>query len=311
MSETRLLMDTYCTITIVTDSQEGNALLDEAFTLCEELEALLSITLDGSDIWRVNHAGGQPMTVDARTIEVIERGIEFGELSDGMFDITIGRLSRLWDFGGEPRVPAATERDNAQATVNYRQIILSKDAADLDIGGTVQLQSPDAWLDLGGIAKGYIADRIAEFLTENGIENALIDLGGDIVALGNRNDGTSWRLGVRKPFGSMDEFIGVIEVTDAAVVSSGVYERQFEQDGVLYHHIIDPKTGMPARSDVISATIIADDAVTGEGLSTIAILAGSERIREICEQTPGFIGAVIILDDFEEITFGDLRLLPQ
>jgi len=304
VSEARLLLDTVCTITIHDSDGSFDAealadILDRAFEICRELEKLFSITIEGSDIWRINHAGGEPVEVDSHTIEVIKAGLEFGGLSGGMFDITIGRLSRLWDFGSSNRVPKTSEIDEAQMTVDYRQLNIN--------GNFVQLDNAEAWIELGAIAKGYIADRIAEYLLEQGVTSALIDLGRDIFTIGSRGDGSEWRIGVAKPFDSKNEYVGVLEITEASVVSSGIYERGFEEAGVWYHHILNPQTGMPARSDVVSATVIAKSAVVGEGLSTIAVLAGSEKASELLAQVPGFIGAVLVLENEEVVTLGDVR----
>jgi len=298
LSETRLFLDTYCTITVHGDVDE--ALLDEAFILLAELEALFSITIEGSDVWRINYSGGEPVAVDPRTMELIEVGLKFGELSHGMFDITIGRLSRLWDFGDEPYIPTEAEIEEALATVDYRQVILD--------GNTVQLANPNAWIDLGAIAKGFMAYEIAEFLAANGVTGALVNLGGDIVAVGNRHDGSPWRVALRKPFGDDGERLGILEVSWACVLSSGTYQRQFEIDGVRYHHILDPNTGKPVISDVVSATLITHTAVIGEGYSTVAILMGSERTQELLDHIPGFVGAVLVLEDGEVLTFGEAYL---
>ena len=321
LSETRLLLDTYCTITIHGDV--GQELLDEAFDLCAELEALLSITVEGSDVWQINHAEGEPIAVDHRTIELIKAGYELGMLSDGMFDITIGKLSRLWDFGnGVSYVPSEEEIQEALKSVDFARIKIDGNTIkaikplryphiDGDIVRDV-LPSGDnwyAWIDLGAIAKGYIGDEIAGLLIERGVSGALIDLGGDVVTVGSRPDGNPWRVAVRKPFGSTDEFLGVLEVTGVSVVSSGIYERMFELDGVIYHHILDPRTGWPVDSDVISATVITESGLTGEWLSTLAILLGSEKIPEFFEKTSGFIGAVLVLENGELLEFGDMVFL--
>lgn len=315
--ETRLFFDTICTITVygfgnaddAGDDDAGEsalaAIVGEAFKLCEEYEALLSMTVDNSDIRKINHAEGEAVIVAPATVDIILSSLEFGNLTDGMFDVTVGRLSRLWDFTSPGRVravPAEDEIEKAQGAVGYRQVEIDAE------NNSVKLQNPAAWLDLGGIAKGYIGDKVAGYLAAQGIESALIDLGGDIVALGGKPDGSPWRLGVRRPFGGMEEYIGVLEASGVAVVSSGVYERQFEQDGVLYHHIIDPETGYPAESDIVSATVIAEDAVTGECLSTTAVIAGSSRIGAIFDKTPGFIGAVLVLDNFEVLTYGEAEM---
>ena len=299
LSETRLLLDTYCTITIHGTVSTG--LLDEAFLLCEELEALFSITIEGSDVWRINNSGGLPVKVDHRTIEVINAGLVFGEWSDGMFDITIGQLSRLWDFSAEPYVPSGSELERARETVDFRQVSIA--------GDTVTLENPNAWIDLGAIAKGYIAYEIAKLLASRDVAGALIDLGGDIVAVGSRQDGSPWRIALQKPFGDPGEWLGVIELSWASVLGSGTYERQFEKDGVRYHHILDPNTGMPVVTDIVSATVITETAVLGEGLSSIAVLVGRSKIEELFSRASGFIGAVIVLDCGELLTFGDVEFV--
>jgi thiamine biosynthesis lipoprotein len=293
-------MDTYCTITVHGDNISPD-LLDEAFNYLKELEALFSISVQGSDVWRINHAGGEPVVVDTRTIEVIKAGLEFGKLSDGMFDITIGRVSQLWDFGGVPEVPSNEKLKEALATVDYRQVKIVDD--------TVRLENSDAWIDLGAIAKGYIAYAVAEFLASRDVSGALINLGGDVVAIGSRQDGNPWQIALRKPYGGADEWLGVIEVKWASVLASGIYERQFELDGVTYHHILDPNTGMPVVSDVVSAMLITETAIIGEGFSTIAVLTGSERAAELFEHVPGFIGAVLVLKNGELLTFGEVELV--
>jgi len=305
ISETRLLLDTYCTITVHGPAEPG--LFDEAFSLVEKYEALFSITIEGSDVWRINNAKGKTVPVDPETVELVKSGLEFGELSGGMFDITIGRLSRLWDFGDkpdQPSVPGEAELTEARLTIDYRQVNVNTAES------TVQLVDPDAWIDLGAIAKGYIGDKIAGFLIESGVTGALIDLGGDVVAVGSRQDGTPWRIGLREPSSGNNGsgLLGVVEIAGASVIGSGTYERQFEINGVSYHHILDPKTAMPVISDVISATVVTKNALTGEGLSTIAILLGSEKAQEIFCQVTDFIGAVLVLDSGEILRFGSIEL---
>jgi thiamine biosynthesis lipoprotein len=297
ISETHFLLDTICTITIY--GAGDTSLLKGAFELCAEYEALLSRTLEGSDIWRINHAGGSPVTVDPRTAALIEAALEFGDFSGGAFDITIGRLSELWDFNCNPSVPSGSNLDDALKTVGYRQVIVTDDTV-------VQLIDPEAWLDLGGIAKGYIADQIASFLKEQGIGGAVIDLGGNIMVVGTKPDGNLWRVGVKQPFDGGSEIIGALTTGEASIVTSGIYERQFMQDGVLYHHILDPGTGMPAKSDIVSATIVTESSTVGDALSTILILAGSERAAELLPQIPGFYGAVLMLDSGERAQYGDI-----
>ena len=291
------MLDTYVMLTI--HGYAAESVIEEAFALIAELENLMSMTVEGSDIYRINSSGGEPTVVDSRTVEVIRKSIEFSEMSDGLFDITTGRLTRLWNFGENEAIPDETALAEAQRTVDFRQITITEN--------TVTLSNPDAWLDLGAIAKGYIADMVASLLRENGVTSALIDLGGDIKLIGSRGDGNPWRLAIKNPFDYHSApFAATIEVSDAAVISSGTYERSFEIDGVRYHHILDPNTAMPALTDVVSATVIAESGVIGEGLSTLAILKGSEAVAEILENHPEFIGAILILEDGEIIEIGDV-----
>ena len=298
ISETRLMLNTFCTITI--HGNPDRAVLAEAFDLCAEYEKLLSITEQGSDVWRINHAGGAPVTVAPQTAEIIKAGLEYGELSGGMFDITIGRLSTLWDFTGESGVPSEADIYNALETVDYRQVVLN--------GNTVQLLNPEAWIDLGGIAKGYIADMAASFLKERGVESAIVDLGGNIVTVGQKPDGSPWRIGITKPFSDRKETIGYVETGEASVVSSGIYERQFVENGEVFHHILNPFTGMPVRSDVVGATVLSDESMFGDALSTIIPLVGSERAWVILTELTGVIGAVLILENGEVLVYGDIEL---
>ena len=307
ISETRLLLNTFCTITIY-DTQ-NRKILAEALDLCAEYEAMLSISIEESDVWRINHAKGKPTIVESQTADIIRAGLEYSELSGGMFDITIGRLSTLWDFSGLSGVPVESDIDYARETVDYSQVTID--------GNTVQLANPEAWIDLGGIAKGYIADRVADFLEESGVKAAIIDLGGNIVVLGKRLDGNPWKIGVTSPFNERRDLIGIIETSEASIVSAGVYERQFEENGVQYHHIIDPYTGMPVQSNVVGATVISEKSMVGDALSTISLLVGIKQISDsakenemtaesILESQPGFIGAVFVLDDGEVIQYGDI-----
>jgi len=297
VSGTRLMLDTFCTITIY--GENAQALLSEALDICEEYEALFSITKEGSDVWRINHAEGVPVAVAPQTADIIDAGLGYGDFSDGMFDITIGRVSRLWGFGADTSVPQGDELSAAVSTVGYRQVMVAE--------GMIQLGNPGAWIDLGAIAKGYIAGQIAEFLRERGVRGAVIDLGGDVAIVGERPDGNPWRLGVRKPFGEPNELLGVVETGEASVVTSGVYERQFEENGVLYHHILDPNTGMPAQTDVVSATVVTTTGAAGDVLSTITLLIGSEAAPSLLSKSPDFIGAVLVLNSGETMQIGKIN----
>lgn len=286
VSKTDFVLNTSSTITIYgMNESDGEEILSGAFKEIRRYENLLSRTIEGSDIYNINHADGAPTEVSDETIEVIKLGIEMGDISDGGFDITVGRLTEMWNFTGEnPHVPEQSAIDEAVRSVGYKNIIVE--------GNTVTLKDAGAAIDLGGVAKGYIADRITEYLEENGVSSAVINLGGNVVVLGSKEDGSAWNVGIERPYSDHTEVIGSIKTKDATVVTSGTYERKFEEDGVLYHHVLDPATGYPADTDLESVTITAERGSSGfcDGLSTICLLSGKEKavelIKELQEKYP-------------------------
>ena len=296
LSESRLLLDTVCTITVYDPAEQG--LISDALDLCAQYEAMFSRTVEGGSIWRINHSEGLPVSVEEQTAKLIQAGLDYGDLSGGCFDITVGRLCALWDFSGSPAVPPPPELAAARDTVDYSQVFIE--------GSTVRLGDPQAWLDLGGIAKGYIADQIADFLKGCGVKSAIIDLGGNIVTVGKKPGGELWRIGVNQPFAYRSEIIGSLGVGEASIVTSGIYERQFVENGVLYHHILDPSSGMPVESDVVSVTIVSESSTAGDALSTIVILLGSEKAADLLDQAPGLMGAVLMLKSGELLQYGDI-----
>ena len=299
ITETRLMLDTYCTITLY--GTKDMMILVDAFALCEYFESIFSITIEGSDVWRINHANGMSVDVSEHTRKVIEAGLEYCALSEGMFDISIGSLTELWDFSGQSGIPSLTDIEAARDSVGYSGVSID--------GNTVWLENPDTRIDPGAIAKGYIADVIADFLKTQGISGAVIDLGGNIVIVGEKPDGGAWRVGISKPFSQRSELIGYIESEEASVVSAGIYERQFEFDGEIYHHILDPFTGFPVVSDVISATVVTERSIDGDALSTILVLVGSEQALGIVNRVSGFIGAVLILDNGDILEYGETTVI--
>ena len=298
VSRSEFALDTLCTVTLYDPADPE--LLDEAFALIAAEEALLSRTVEGSDVWRVNRAAGQTVTVSEDTAELISLGLEYSELSHGVFDITVGRLTELWDFGGANHVPAEWELPPALSSVDYRNLTLD--------GCQVTLSDPEARLELGAVAKGYIADRVAQLLKEEGAKSAVIDLGGNVVTLGAKPDGEAWKIGVQQPFGAeRSELIGLIEAEgDLSLVTSGVYERNFERNGVLYHHILDPRTGFPADTDVIGVTVVSASSARGDALSTVCLLLGMEEGSRLLEADPDVLGAVWVDKDGEVYVQGDI-----
>ena len=270
--------DTYCTFTVYGDDA-APAKLAQA---CARFDGLFDLYKDTSDIARINAAGGEATQVDADTVDVITRAIEFAEKTDGLFDITIGAVSTLWDFDKHVR-PADDVIAAALPHVSWRNVRVEADAK------TVQLTDPESKLDLGGIAKGYVADRLCDLLrAETKATAAVISLGGNIAYFGAKPDGGTWDTGIRDPNDpGGSKTVGTAHVKGGSLVTSGLYERTFEQDGITYWHILDPRTGMPVQTDVVSDTIYCPSSTEADALSTALFVAGTRRGAEIVD---GFDG---------------------
>lgn len=266
-------------------------ILDDAIELCRYFEGILSRTIEGSDVSNINEAKGMPVEVADETAELIEAALHYCEVSGGLFDITIGSVSTLWDFdeGVKPDEDAIAE---AIKHIDYTMISVD--------GNMVTLADPEAKIDLGGIAKGYIADKVAEQLVSAGVESALINLGGNVYALGTKPDGSEWSIGVQDPNDSRGNILATVDVDDQSVVTSGLYERQFEQDGINYYHILDPRTGYPVETDLVSTSIISDKSIDGDGFSTILFLKGVDAALALVEETPEI--EAFLVDDAGFIT---------
>lgn len=302
VSGTDEYLDTECTISIYGMSEnKAQEIITDAFGKIGEYEARMSKTVEGSDVDKVNKAGGAAVKVSDDTAKAIDMGLKIGKLSEGRFDITIGRLTDMWDFKAvQPKVPSDDKLAKAIGTVDFRQLKLA--------GTSVTMDNDEAKLELGGIAKGYIADRIADYLEEEGVTSAIVNLGGNVVAVGSKDDGNDFVIGIERPYSDRTEIIGSVSVTDRTVVTSGIYERKFEKDGVLYHHIIDPETGYPAETDLEAVTLVADKGYSGfcDGLSTACIIAGAEGagklIKEVQKEYPEMHLQAVFVDKNDNIT---------
>ncbi len=296
VSKSGFYFDTVIEITLYGRSNES--LLDDCFSLAEQYENLFSNTIAESDISRINHAAGAPVTVDDETIALLKKGIEYGKLSGGAFDITIGKLSKLWNFSTKTlldetdssMVPTEDEIKNALATVDYRAVRID--------GNKVSLTNENAMIDLGGIAKGYIADQMKQYLIAHGVRNGYINLGGNVLCIGTKPDSSPFRIGIQMPFGQGNEVIASVELNDKTVVSSGVYERNFTANGKLYHHILDPSTGYPYENGLLGVSIITDSSADGDALSTICFSLGQKDGMELIERLPD-TEAIFITEDYE------------
>ncbi len=281
------LFDTYISVEIL-DAVEQEV-LDGCEELCRKYDGLFNQSNENSDIYRINHAEGAPVEVSDDTIRLIEKGLYYCELSDGAFDITIGSVTDLWDFtGDENKVPSEKSIKSALEHVNYQNIQINEN--------TITLSDPETKLDIGAIGKGYIADRLKEYLEKNGVSHALINLGGDVLTVGSKLDGSDFNIGIQEPFADTGEPITSVKVSDKAIVTSGLYERYFEKDDTIYHHIISSSTGKPVNNSLNSVTVITDSCLTADALSTWFFLVGYKKALHLADQLDN-VDAVFINKD--------------
>lgn len=287
LTRTTTLFDTVITIHIY--DKDSDSILDNCIEKCEEYEKKFSRTLEGSEIYQLNHAGGKAVELSEDTIELIQLGLKYSELSKGRFDITIAPLAALWDFKNNTgTLPSEESISQAVSLIGYQNVHVE--------GNTVQLLTPNAAIDLGGIAKGYIADQLKAYMEDQGINHALIDLGGNVLAVGSKPDGSAFNIGIQKPFAATGEAITSVKIKDKAVVTSGNYQRYFQLDGKIYHHILDPKTGYPYDNDLQSVTVVCDSSSDADGLSTTLFAMGLSEGLEYVENLPS-VEAVFITKD--------------
>ena len=285
-------MDTVMNVRIYAGGNE--ALLDAAGDRVRELEALLSVTDESSEIYALNRDGFAALSGD--TAGLLTNALDMCERTGGALDVTIYPVLRAWGFTtGEYTVPDSKTIEKLLARVDYARVALDEAAGTAALPGGAEV-------DLGSVAKGYTGDVLAALLKENGVTSALLDLGGNIQAVGAKPDGSPWRIGVRSPEG--DGNIGVVTVADRAVVTSGGYERYFEQDGVRYWHILDPATGAPARSGLASVTVIGDSGLLCDALSTALFVMGLDRALEHWREYRDFEAVFVCGDGSVTVTAG-------
>ncbi len=257
----------------------------DAKALITELDNKLSVTNELSQV-SVANAGKTP---DSETLALIKKSLEISALTDGAFDITMQSASDLWDFGGKNHIPTQAELDSVLKNTGYQKI--SVDENSLDLGGTK--------IGLGAIAKGYSASRLRKLLIKKGVTSAVASLGGNVLVVGTKPNGDNWNVGIAHPK-HPDSLIATLSVADTAVVTSGGYERNFEKDGVIYHHILNPTTATPANSGILSATVISTDDTLADALSTAVFVMGVEKATELYKKTGTQM--LIVTDDTVYVT---------
>lgn len=280
VNRTDFVLDTVATVSILDGlkGEEAENALDQVFEEIKRYEGLFSTETESSDVWRINSSRGEKTVISPETAELIDRALYYCELSDGAFDITIRKVSKLWDFrSGEGRIPEKSDIDEALAHVDYRKISLDKR------DNSIILSDPEMEIDLGGIAKGYIADRIKELLICKGVTSGIINLGGNVLLIGSKPGNEPFSVGIEKPFGE-GEMIKILKVSDTSMVTSGNYQRYFYSGDRLFHHILDTKTGFPVESGLNAVTVITDSSVDADALSTVFFCLGTERGKELIKR---------------------------
>lgn len=242
-----------------------------------EIHSRMSVYEKTSDVARVNASAGlSPQVIHSDTFGLLRRALQFSELSEGAFDITVRPLTQLWGIGKKGDfIPSQGEVSDALELVGYRDLLL--DEAER----TAFLSKPGMSIDLGGIAKGYAADEVMRILLEHGIKSALVNLGGNIATFGQREDGEHWQIGIQNPLSARGGYIGTIESVDRTVVTSGSNERFFMKDGVRYHHILDPRTGYPSVSGLLSVTAVCGSSTDADALTTALFVSGTQKAMQL------------------------------
>ncbi len=267
---------------ILYDSKDTKA-MEEAFDRIREIENKMTINVEGpSEIIALNEASGSHgVKVSPDTFFVLEKGLYYSELTEGKFDLTVGPIVKLWNIGTEnAAVPNRQDLDKAMKLIDYNKLHLNSDDNE------AFLNVEDMKVDLGAIAKGYAADEVGAVLKRRGIKSAIINLGGNILTIGENTNGEPFKIGVQNPFNHRGDYLGILNVKDKTVVTSGIYEKNFEHEGIVYHHILDPETGYPVDNNLAGVSIITSKSIDGDGLSTSAFLLGLEEGMKLIDNIP-------------------------
>ena len=280
-------MDTYMTVKAY--GSNGDAAVDAAVDEINRLDALLSTGKKDSEIGQINANNGGQLSEDGAVL--MERSLELYKSTNGAFDVAIYPVMKAWGFtDGNYQVPDADTLKATLELVNPSLIDYDKETS------TVSFKKDGVQIDLGGIAKGYTSSRIMDIYKEKGVTSGLVNLGGNAQVFGTKPDGSLWRVAVQSP-DSEDEYLGVLETKDKAIITSGGYERYFEKDGVTYHHIIDPSTGYPADNGLISVTIVSADGTLADGLSTSLFVMGKDKATDYWKAHSDEFDMILLTDD--------------
>ena len=289
-SRAQFVFGTVCSVSLFENEQDS--VYQEIFSRLREIDNRMSVNIAASDIARVNAAAGiEPVQVHEDVFKVVQRALHYAQISDGAFDPTVGPLVSLWGIGTDyPRVPSKAEIDEVLPLINWRNVELNEQTL------SVFLKKRGMSLDLGAIAKGFAADEAAAIIKNAGLKRAIIDLSGNILTCGEKTNKTPWKIAIQNPNEDRGYSLGILQVTQMSVVTSGVYERFFEENGKRYHHIFSPVSGYPAESELLSVTIITANSIDADALSTAVFVLGYERGMFLLDSLPG-VEAVFVFED--------------
>lgn len=300
VSRESFMLDTVISITLY--DTENDSIFSRVFDEISGYEDMLSIHKESSDLYRLRQNAGRKFTeVSADTAFIINKSIEYSEATDGFFDVTAGPLIELWGIGtNDEHLPKEDEIKAAVSLTDYRKIRLGTDDNE------IMLSEEGMFIDLGAVAKGYIADKTKEILKASGIESAIVDLGGNICLVGTKPDGNKFSVGIQDPDSDRGEYLGIVTATDTSIVTSGTYERYFVDNGVKYHHILNPFTGYPENNSIKSVSIVTESSTDADALSTSVLLLGLEKGYEFINGIDG-AEAIFVTDDNKVIVTSGLR----
>lgn len=282
-------MDTFMTFTAYGSSAEKALAAAEDYL--HQLEENISVTRQNSDIAMLSRVSGDPVQVSEETFDLLTSALELCRTTGGALDITAYPAVKAWGFTtGEYRVPDREELARLVACIDYTAVEMAPESRAVTLPKGMAV-------DLGAVAKGWAGDKLAWLLREHGVESAALSLGGNVQALGTKPDGSPWRVGIQDPDSDLGAYLASVSVVDMAVVTSGGYQRYFEQDGETYWHIIDPNTAAPARSGVSSATIVSPRGVECDALSTALFVMGADRAAQFWREGSLDFDYVLILED--------------
>ena len=296
LTDTTFALDTFITVSLYEGGDEE--VLKESISLIRDYEMIFSATNKESELYKLNHRkpGENKVEVNDELAYLIDRALYYCNISNGAFDITTEPLKSVWDFNSEtPQLPTDEQIQEILPEIDYKKVKVE--------GNLVEFGSDKTSIDLGAIAKGYIADKTKEFLVKKGVNSAIINLGGNVLCLGKKPGGKNFTIGLQKPYADRNETVALLSVDDASVVSSGVYERHFVIDGKNYHHILDPKTGYPYDNGLVGVSILTKSSTDADALSTTCFSLGAEEGVKLLNSIPDTYG-YFIMDDYS-IVYSD------